>query len=147
MKTNVIRSASSHWNPRRGAILLTPLIALTAYLSALVLMGMILQPLPSLCSAILLRSLIDTQEPSVTNKCYSAGVRIVQLSSARLFHKSKATRRSFQWKGGQALLISCLSSIHSYPLYPRPSALAPKSLKHVINRVLVSWKQTIQLML
>lgn len=120
MKMNVIRPSFSHWNPGRGVILLTALIALTAHLSALVLGGLILQPLLRLSNAILLRSLIDTQEPSLTIKCYSAGVRIVEPSSARLFQKGKATRRRFQWKGIQGLLISRLPSMHSYPPYPPP---------------------------
>lgn len=109
------------------------------------------QPLLSLSTAILLSSLIDTQETSLTIKCDSAGVRIVELSSARLFQEGKTTRHRFQWKGIQALLVSRLPSMHSCPHYPTlptpPTPSAPKSLKYLINRVLASWKQTIQLML
>lgn len=87
--------------------------------------GLILQPLLSLSSAILLSSPIDTQETSLTIKCDSAGVRIVELSSARLFQKGKATRHRLQWKGIQALLISRSPSTHSYAPYPTPFPTPP----------------------
>lgn len=131
MKMDVIRPSFSHWNPGRGAILLTALIALTAHLSALVLVGLILQRLLSLSSAVLLSSLIDTQEPSLTIKCYSAGVKIVDLSSAGLFQKGKATRHRFEWKGIQTLLILHLPSMHSCPPYPpSPSFSSQVSQAH-----------------
>lgn len=124
MKTNVIRPSFSHQNPGRGAILLTALIALTAHLSGLVLVGLILQPLLSLSSTVLLSSFIDTQEPALTIKCFSTGIRIVELSSVSLFQKGEASRCRFQWKGTQALLISRLPSTHRYPPHLPPPPLS-----------------------
>lgn len=74
--------------------LFAALIDLASHLSALV--SLILQPLVRQSSVVLLSNLVDTQETYLMMKCYSAGVKIVELSSARLFQKGKATRHRFQ---------------------------------------------------
>lgn len=145
LKMNVIRPSFSHWYPRKVAILLTALIALREHLPALVLVGLILQPLLRLSSAILLSSLIDIHKPSITIKRYS--VSIVEWAVQGYFKRVKQLATD----SSETEYKLCLSHIYlpcrAIPFTGPHWTLAPKPLRHIISSVLVSWKQPIHLML